>query len=324
MKWHPVELHTHTQHSDGDFTVAELVHAAKNRGFHAVCLSDHNTMSGLPELYDAAEHEHIVPIPAIEWTTYWGHMLVLDEQGYTDWRGVGPEEIDAAIASIHRNHGLAGIAHPFALDNPINTGYFWRFQISDWESLDFLEIWSRDNAPCKIQSYRALSLWESLLNRGCHITATSGRDWHREDTFHDAHTYVLADGRTADELTKEDVLRAVRRGQICLAAGPLLTMRGIRTDGAEIRIGDTAAPGKLDIQLDLDFETMPNDWDKTAVIAKKIQLVLNGQVLCELSPEARQNISVDVSPGWIRADLIGDFYGKKNEKIALTNPIYVG
>ena len=105
MKWHPVELHTHTQHSDGDFTVRELVRAIRRHGFHAVCLSDHNTMSGLPELYKAAGRENIVPIPGIEWTTYWGHMLVLDEHGYTDWRGVQPEEIDAAIASIHRNHG---------------------------------------------------------------------------------------------------------------------------------------------------------------------------------------------------------------------------
>ena len=50
MKWYPVELHTHTEHSDGDFTVAGLVHAAKDRGFTAVALTDHNTASGLAEL----------------------------------------------------------------------------------------------------------------------------------------------------------------------------------------------------------------------------------------------------------------------------------
>ncbi|HBI64115.1 MAG TPA: PHP domain-containing protein [Clostridiales bacterium] len=318
MKWYPVELHTHTQHSDGDFTVSELVHAAKQRGFHAVCLSDHNTMSGLPELYEAAEREHMVPIPAIEWTTYWGHMLVLDEQGYTDWRGVRPEEIDAAIASIHRNHGLAGIAHPFALDNPINTGYHWDFQVADWDSVDFLEVWSRDNAPCKIQSYRALQLWETLLNRGCHITATSGRDWHREDTYHYAHTYVLA-----ENLTKESVLHAVKAGQICLAAGPLLTMKGIRSDGTQVQIGDTIDAGKIEIELQLDDETMPNDWEKASVTAKEIQLVHNGKVICRLAPDASQRVCVNAASGWLRADLIGSFYGKQDQKIALTNPIYI-
>ena len=362
-KWHPVELHTHTQHSDGGFTVEGLVHAAKSRGFHAICLSDHNTMSGLPELYEAAAREGIVPLPAIEWTTYWGHMLVLDEHGYTDWRGVRPDEIDAAIASIHKNKGLAGIAHPFALDNPINTGYHWRFQISDWEALDFLEVWSRDNAPCKIQSYRALKLWETLLNHGFHITATSGRDWHREDSFHYAHTYVMeeepaaagfsaeepvsdgfkaeespmdgrtaarpaagkpaADGFTAGGFTKETILQAIRRGRVCLAAGPLLTMRGLCADGREVQIGDTIAPGKLELTLDLDFDTMTHDWDRDAVKAKNILIVQNGNVLSHLPPGTHQTLSIEAAVGWIRADLVGDFYGKKDEKIALTNPIYI-
>ena len=87
-------------------------------------------------------------------------MLVLDEQGYTDWRGVQPEGIGAAIASIHQNQGIVGIAHPFALDNPINTGYHWRFQISDWESVDFLEVWSRDTLESRLSYYR--NEWKRL------------------------------------------------------------------------------------------------------------------------------------------------------------------
>lgn len=318
MKWHPVELHTHTQHSDGDFTVRELVRAIRRHGFHAVCLSDHNTMSGLPELYKAAERENIVPIPGIEWTTYWGHMLVLDEHGYTDWRGVQPEEIDAAIASIHRNHGLVGIAHPFALDNPINTGYHWNFLVEDWEAVDFLEVWSRDNAPCKIQSFRAIQLWESLLNRGFHITATSGRDWHREDAYHYAHTYVLV-----ENLTKDSILDAIKTGKVCLAAGPLLTMSGTCSDGTQVQIGDTIDSGKIELQLRVNDRTLPKDWEKESVSAKEIQLVQNGEVICSLSPKSSQRISVDAVSGWLRADLTGSFYGKQDQKIALTNPVYI-
>lgn len=181
-----------------------------------------------------------------------------------------------------------------------------------------MEVWSRDNAPCKIQSYRALQLWETLLNRGCHTTATSGRDWHREDTYHYGHTYVLV-----EKLTKEAVLHAIKRGQICLAAGPLLTMKGICAEGTEVQIGDTIDAGKLEIVLELDSETMPNDWEKEAVTAKEIQLIQNGQILCQFAPKARQKISVEVTSGWLRVDLIGEFYGKKDQKIAMTNPIYI-
>ena len=49
-------------------------------------------------------------------------MLVLGEYTYTDWRGVTPDMIDEAIKRIHDHCGLVGIAHPFALSNPVNTG----------------------------------------------------------------------------------------------------------------------------------------------------------------------------------------------------------
>ena len=160
MNWFPVELHTHTQHSDGDFTVEELVKAARRRGFSAIACTDHNAFSGVRELKKYTAQQGLAAVPGIEWTTYWGHMLVLGEQGYTDWRGVSKDEIDAAIAHIHTNHGIVGVAHPFALGNPVNTGYHWEFHISDWDAVDFLEVWSRDDAPVKIQSLRAVQLWE--------------------------------------------------------------------------------------------------------------------------------------------------------------------
>ena len=70
MIWYPVELHTHTEHSDGDFTVSSLVHAATQRGFAAVALTDHNTASGMQEFLRAAGRAGIIGVPGIEWTTY--------------------------------------------------------------------------------------------------------------------------------------------------------------------------------------------------------------------------------------------------------------
>ena len=48
MRWYPVELHTHTCHSDGSFTVEALVDAAARNGYRALALTDHNTSSGVP------------------------------------------------------------------------------------------------------------------------------------------------------------------------------------------------------------------------------------------------------------------------------------
>lgn len=319
MKWYPVELHTHTEHSDGDFTVAGLVEAAHNRGFAAVALTDHNTASGLREFYPALAREGLVGVAGIEWTTYFGHMLVLGEQGYTDWRGVQPPEIDRAIADIHKNGGIVGIAHPFALSNPVNTGYHWEFQVADWTAVDYLEVWSRDDAPRKIQSLRAFALWEQLLDRGCRITATSGRDWHREDTFAYAHTYVGVDG----DLTQDAILNAIRAGHVCLAAGPLLTMRGTDADGKPWEIGDELPAGEIEIELDVDETTLPNDWDRSQVQMQELRLVQNGRVLAVCPVEAHQRLHLSAAPGWLRADLIGTYYGRTGQHLAFTNPLFI-
>ena len=77
MRWYPVELHTHTCHSDGTFTVEELVQAAKMNGYRALALTDHNTASGTPELIEVAREQGILPVRGLEWTTYYGHMVVL-------------------------------------------------------------------------------------------------------------------------------------------------------------------------------------------------------------------------------------------------------
>ena len=319
MKWYPVELHTHTEHSDGDFTVSGLVEAAHARGFAAIALTDHNTASGLREFYPALEREGLVGVAGIEWTTYFGHMLVLGEQGYTDWRGVQPPEIDRAIASIHQNGGIVGIAHPFALSNPVNTGYHWEFQVADWTAVDYLEVWSRDDAPRKIQSLRAFALWEQLLDRGCRITATSGRDWHREDTFAYAHTYVGMD----EPLSQQSIMDAIRGGRVCLAAGPLLTMRGTDTDGKPWEIGDELPAGEIEIELTVDETTLPNDWDRSQVQMQELRLVQNGRVLAVCPVQPHQRLHLSAAPGWLRADLIGSYYGRAGQHIAFTNPLFI-
>ena len=43
------EPHLHTLHSDGQDSVASMFEACKAAGYDAVALTDHNTVSGLPE-----------------------------------------------------------------------------------------------------------------------------------------------------------------------------------------------------------------------------------------------------------------------------------
>ena len=146
-------------------------------------------------------------------------MVVLEENGYTDWRGVKPEEIDEAIRSIHRNGGIVGIAHPFSLSDPINTGYHRAFQIKDCLCPTTWKYGQETMRPAVFRASGPLKCGKNPF-RGYRINAMTGRDWHKDDGLPCCYTWVGCEG----ELTAPKLLDAIRGGHICLGAGPLLTM----------------------------------------------------------------------------------------------------
>lgn len=321
MNWKPFELHTHTAHSDGDFTLAQLVETAAARGFTGVALTDHNTVSGVPEFRAALEKLTLCGINGIEWTTYYGHMLVLGERGITDWRQAVPSNIDEMIEKIHANGGIVGVAHPFALSSPVNTGYSWRFAVQHWEHMDYIEVWSRNFAPATIQSDRAFRMWEGLLAQGYHIAATSGRDWHRPDATPVGYgfTYLGFEG----EMTEQTALDAVRRGRLCITAGPLLTMHGVTHAGHRLEIGDTLACSEMRLFLSIDTAQNLDEWKRFGTEAREIRIINNGRVIASCAAGERIQLDAAPQPGYLRADLFGSYHGREDCRIAFTNPVYL-
>ncbi len=64
------DLHCHSTFSDGTSTPTEIVEMAKNLGFKAVTLTDHDTTLGLPELFAAAEINGLNAISGIEFSCH--------------------------------------------------------------------------------------------------------------------------------------------------------------------------------------------------------------------------------------------------------------
>ena len=62
------DLHTHSHFSDGSFSPAQIIARAKDAGL-TVALTDHNTVSGLPEFMAEAEKQGVRAIPGIEFST---------------------------------------------------------------------------------------------------------------------------------------------------------------------------------------------------------------------------------------------------------------
>jgi predicted metal-dependent phosphoesterase TrpH len=62
------DLHLHTTHSDGQYTPAQIVELARRSGLSAIALTDHDTLSGLPEAHAAAAGSSLEIIDGVEIT----------------------------------------------------------------------------------------------------------------------------------------------------------------------------------------------------------------------------------------------------------------
>ena len=127
--WHACELHCHTTHSDGEFSVNELVKTAKERLLDGICITDHNTVSAWESAKNIVQP---TILNGVELTTFYGHILALGTDGYIDWENAKPNNIDLILKKVRDKNGLTGIAHPFQLGTPICTGGRWEYNVKDY------------------------------------------------------------------------------------------------------------------------------------------------------------------------------------------------
>lgn len=318
-QYQPFELHTHTRHSDGRFTVPDLSHAAADYGYAGFALTDHNTESGQAELTPALAAESVPAIRGIEWTTFFGHMLVLGSREYVDWRFAMPDDIDTYTAQIHQVGGVTGIAHPFNIGAPMCAGCHWDFKVQNWEDIDYIEVWSQENPMVRTKNIMAIEWWTELLNAGHHLAATAGRDWH----FYDAEPVVLTAtylGLPAGEVTEDNALDALRAGRTFVTLGPAMQIE-LRQGAVSYGLGETAPAGACTIRVDVDEQARREHWERWDIQVREVRVVgPNGTVR---KAYGGGPIQLEAQGDrWLRVELYGDLRGKHMQLLALSSPIY--
>ena len=313
-KWYPCELHCHTVHSDGDFTVEGLIASAKERGLKGICLTDHNTYSGREE---AAKEKDLVILQGIEWTTYFGHMLVLGADRFVEWRDAVPENIDEKMKQVHAAGGLVGIAHPFQLGTPICTGGRWDFRVQDFSLVNYMEIWSEGEPLMNTANRSARKMWHEKLSEGFRIAPSMGRDWHRAERNirKGACTYLLCEG---ESLTSEGMKDAIEKGRTSVSAGPLFYFT---TDKGET-VGDEIEKGERSFKFTVDSERFDSVGFDYEVVPERVMLLTDNLKIaaeCNINEE----ISISLKKGYYTAELYGRIGDSENDLIAFTAPIYV-
>lgn len=314
MSYLPCELHCHTVHSDGDFTVNSLQNAANDDHLALIALTDHNTFSGCDELDDS-----IVPaIRGIEWTTYFGHMLVLGANGFVDWRDAVPNNIDEKIAEVKAKGGLVGVAHPFQLGSPLCTGGRWEFNVRNWRQVDYIEIWHEAFSFDNYENDKAVQMWNDLLDRGYHLACSYGRDWHRPtNSGHYGCTYVDIDG----EINQQNALTAIRMGKTVASTGAKFFFR-VHQKGKTYNLGETLKRGLSIFSFFIDTHSRQKNAGDELIEYKTIKVISNGGECVMESAISERHVRVDLKKGrWYRAELWGTVNGVP-KPLAITSPIY--
>ena len=314
MAYLPCELHCHTVNSDGKFTTKQLLQTADDDHLAIVALTDHNTISGYDELDDS-----ILPaIKGIEWTTYFGHMLVLGAKSFVDWRDAVPDNIDEKINQVKSVGGIVGIAHPFQFGSPVCTGGRWEFNIKNWRNVDYIEVWHGAFSEENTENDRALALWTSLLDKGYHIACTYGRDWHsNDDNGHFGCTYIDFDG----EINEQNALKGIMMGKTVASTGAKFFFR-VHQKGKTYQIGETLRRGNAVFSFFTDVHSRQKNAGNEAVEYKTVRLVTNGGECVMQSALSERHISVSLKKNhWYRAELWGTVNGKERI-LAVTSPVY--
>ena len=71
-----IDLHCHSNFSDGTLSPTQVVELAKQQGLSAVALTDHNTSLGLKEFMEAGKEKDIITVPGCEFTTEWNQKEI--------------------------------------------------------------------------------------------------------------------------------------------------------------------------------------------------------------------------------------------------------
>lgn len=326
LEYKPFEMHAHTLHSDGVFTVEGLASAARGRELAGVLLTDHNTMSGFDDITPQIEQQGVPLIRGIEWTTFFGHMLVIGAERFVDWRKATPETIDLYTSKIQQAKGAVGIAHPYALGSPFCTGCHWEFRVQQWQHINYIEVWSGPFPAFEPYNEPGFQLWTDLLNQGHRLAATSGRDWHGPDGDKRLHMPVTYLGVADGVVNTHTVREALRAGRVYVTGGPALTVR-FAQDDRQYGIGDTLKPGNAQIKTTLDYHTRFAQWDGFGIKPKLLHLVQNGAPVLSL-PLLGEGLEetytpINLWPGWLRLEVMGDYMGKTDQLLAFTSPIYI-
>ncbi|MFB5189100.1 CehA/McbA family metallohydrolase [Alicyclobacillus fastidiosus] len=231
-QWLQGDLHVHTLHSDGAYTLSELDEIAMRNGLDFIGLTDHNTTS---QNYLYPRDSSVTYIPAMELTTYRGHANLFGiPTPCDDFRVQVPADVIGLLQEAKRRGARISVNHPYDDGGP-SCQWQWGYDVP----FDWLEVW---NGPWRPSNEQSVALWQIMLAQGRRVIAVAGSDTHREHPYvrHGyPTTYVYASSKRAS-----DILSAIDAGHASFSYcpnGPRIELScGLALMGDEVGASDAA------------------------------------------------------------------------------------
>jgi len=209
-----IDMHVHTDYSDSNGTVEEVIKTAKEKGLNGIAVTDHDTLEGAKVAMNM--QDDVIVIPGEEIKTKNGEVLAL---GIHE---VIPENlpIEEAIHIVHLQEGLVFIPHP-------TIPFFGRLKETDMRRLniDGLEVFSAISPFGDHYATKNMAIAKRLG-----LSTIAGSDAHFSETVGDAYTII-----DAKDAKLPSILEALRLGRTELFCQPSKLKFKIRMLGFVMR-----------------------------------------------------------------------------------------
>ncbi|WP_238392654.1 CehA/McbA family metallohydrolase [Paenibacillus antri] len=204
-RWLKGDLHMHSDHSDGTYTLEDNARIMEELGCDFLAMTDHNATSqnaAYPRRTD------VVMIPGMEFTTNFGHSNFLGvPDPLDDFRVSSMDDVRRRIRTGRERGAKIVLNHPHCTHCP----WLWDFDVD----FDWVEIW---NGPWRSANLDTLNWWHEQLVSGRRLTAVGGSDTHRP------HPYIRHAWPTtwvySDTKTVSGILSGIDRGGVVLTYAP--------------------------------------------------------------------------------------------------------
>lgn len=218
-RWLAGDLHMHSVHSDGIYTVREVMAHCKEVGLDFMCLTDHNAMSGHDEL---TGYSGLITIPGVELTSYYGHANVWNISEPLEKVLINNDKDFEEVYTSLSPQSILSLNHPFFKDP---------WQMSLKHPFTHVEIW---NGFWDIGNVTCLEWWHSQLCEGKRLVAVGGSDSHGKNP--DKWFGLPTTRVKTTTYTREAILNGIVNGNVCICLSPEAPYIHLTIDGSKLYI----------------------------------------------------------------------------------------